>query len=56
MLIRIDHIEIGVKNVEEYVAFYKELGFREIMRTTHDTLSVEIQLPGTNQPIYEIHG
>jgi catechol 2,3-dioxygenase-like lactoylglutathione lyase family enzyme len=55
MLTRIDHIEFVVKDVEALVTFYKKLGFQEILRSTHHRLSVEIQLPGPNQPIYEIH-
>jgi catechol 2,3-dioxygenase-like lactoylglutathione lyase family enzyme len=55
MLTRIDHIEIVVKNVEEFVGFYKKLGFREVQRTTNHRVSVEMQLPGPNQPIFEIH-
>ena len=55
MLTRIDHIEFVVKDVEALVSFYKKLGFKEILRSTHHRLSVEIQLPGPNQPIYEIH-
>ena len=55
MLTRIDHIEIVVRNVEEVVSFYKQLGFQEVLRTTHHRLSVEMQLPGPNQPIYEFH-
>ena len=55
MLTRIDHIEMVVKNVEEFVNFYKQLGFEEILRTTHHHLSVEMKLPGPNQPVYEIH-
>ena len=55
MLTRIDHIELAVKDLEEVVSFYKKLGFQEILRTAHDGLAVEMQLPGQNQPIYEMH-
>ena len=55
MLTKIDHIDYAVKDVEAVVSFYKKLGFQEILRSTHHRLSVEMQLPGPNQPIYEIH-
>ena len=51
----IDHIEIIVRNVEEYVAFFEKLGFRVLTRTSHHGASAELQLPGDNQPIFEIH-
>lgn len=51
----IDHIEIIVRNVEEYVAFFEKLGFKVLTRTLHHGASAELQLPGDNQPIFEIH-
>lgn len=51
----IDHIEIIVRNVEEYVAFFEKLGFKVLTRTAHHGASAELQLPGDNQPIFEIH-
>ena len=51
----IDHIEIIVRNVEEYVAFFEKLGFKVLTRTSHHGASAELQLPGDNQPIFEIH-
>ena len=55
MVTKIDHIEIIVQHFEEYVAMFRALGFRELTRTTHHGNSVELQLPGENQPIFEIH-
>ena len=55
MLKRIDHIELAVKGLEQTIAFYKRMGFREIMRTEHDGLAVELQLPGPDQPVFEMH-
>jgi catechol 2,3-dioxygenase-like lactoylglutathione lyase family enzyme len=52
---RIDHIEIVVQRFEEYVALFQALGFKELTRTKHHGDSVEFQLPGDNQPIFEIH-
>ena len=55
MLLGIDHIEIIVRDVEEYVDFYQKLGFRVLTRTSHHGGSAELQLPGDNQPVIEIH-
>ncbi len=55
MVTRVDHIEIVVHRFEEYVALFRALGFRELTRTKHHGDSVEFQLPGDNQPIFEIH-
>ena len=55
MLVGIDHIEIIVRDVEEYVDFYQKLGFRVLTRTSHHGGSAELQLPGDNQPVIEIH-
>ena len=55
MLLGIDHIEIIVRDVDESVDFYQKLGFVVLMRTTHHGGSAELQLPGDNQPVIEIH-
>ena len=51
----IDHIELIVRDVDEFVAFFGALGFRLLTRTSHHGASVEMQLPGDHQPIFEIH-
>lgn len=51
----VDHIELIVRNVDEYVDFFQKLGFELRMRTAHHGGSAELQLPGPNQPIFEIH-
>ena len=51
----IDHIEIIVKDVEEYITFFQRMGFKLLTRTSHHGSSAELQLPGDNQPIFEIH-
>ena len=51
----IDHIELIVRDVDEFVAFFEAMGFKVLTRTTHHVSSVEMQLPGENQPIFEIH-
>jgi catechol 2,3-dioxygenase-like lactoylglutathione lyase family enzyme len=55
MITQIDHIEIIVKDVDAYVEFYQKLGFKLLTRTDHHGGSAELQLPGENQPILEIH-
>jgi catechol 2,3-dioxygenase-like lactoylglutathione lyase family enzyme len=55
MVTRVDHIELIVQHFEEHVALFRALGFKELTRTKHHGDSVEFQLPGENQPIFEIH-
>ena len=55
MITQIDHIEIIVNDVKEYVEFYQKLGFKLLQWTDHHGGSAELQLPGPNQPIFEIH-
>ena len=51
----IDHIELIVRDVEPYVEFYGKLGFQLLTQTDHHGGSVELQLPGDDQPVLEIH-
>ncbi len=55
MITQIDHIEIIVKDVKTYVDYYQKLGFKLLTWTDHHGGSAELQLPGPNQPIFEIH-
>ena len=55
MIRGIDHIEIIVRDVDEYVGFLEKMGFKVLTRTSHHGSSAELQLPGENQPIFEIH-
>lgn len=52
---RVDHIELIVHHFDEYVALFRALGFEQRLRTKHHGDSIEFQLPGENQPIFEIH-
>ena len=52
---RVDHIELIVNRFDEYVALFRALGFQERLRTKHHGDSIEFQLPGDNQPVFEIH-
>ena len=55
MITQIDHIEIIVRDVTAHVEFYQKLGFKLLTWTDHHGGSAELQLPGPNQPILEIH-
>ena len=55
MITGIDHIEIIVRDLDEFVAFYEKLGFKVVRWTDHHGKSVEMQVPGDNQPVFEIH-
>ena len=55
MLLGIDHIELIVRDVDEYVEFYRKLGFELLQRTSHHGESAELKLPGENQTVIEIH-
>lgn len=55
MIRGIDHIELIVRDIEASVAFFQKLGFQLLTRTSHHGESAELQLPGPNQPIFEIH-
>ena len=55
MLRGIDHIELIVRDVEEFITFFERMGFKVLTRTSHHGSSAELQLPGDNQPIFEIH-
>lgn len=55
MIKGIDHIELIVSDFNAYVAFMKTLGFEGVSHTAHHGQSVELKVPGDNQPIFEIH-
>jgi catechol 2,3-dioxygenase-like lactoylglutathione lyase family enzyme len=55
MVTRVDHIELVVHRFDEFISLFRALGFKELARTKHHGDSVEFQLPGENQPIFEIH-
>lgn len=55
MIVGIDHIEFIVRDVKAHVEFYQKLGFKLLRWTDHHEGSAELQLPGENQPIIEIH-
>jgi catechol 2,3-dioxygenase-like lactoylglutathione lyase family enzyme len=54
MIIGIDHIELIVRDVKEFVAFYEKMGFKLLSWTEHHGGSAEMQMPGMDI-IFEIH-
>jgi glyoxylase I family protein len=52
---QVDHIELVVNDLDGFIQLFDAMGFQELSRTTHHGLSVEFQLPGPNQPIFEMH-
>jgi catechol 2,3-dioxygenase-like lactoylglutathione lyase family enzyme len=54
MIVGIDHIELIVRDVDEFVAFYQKMGFKLMQWTKHHVRSAELQVPGTDI-ILEIH-
>lgn len=55
MIRGVDHIELIVRDFDEYIEFLKTLGMKVLTHTSHHGESAELQAPGENQPIFEIH-
>ncbi len=55
MITGIDHIELIVRDLEDYVRFFESLGFEHVRRTDHHGASVEMKPPGPDQPVFELH-
>ncbi len=55
MVTQVDHIELIVDDIEGYARLFQIMGFKLLSRTTHHGVSVELQIPGPNQPIFELH-
>ena len=52
----VDHIDIGVKDLDASVGFFETMGFEVIRRTEQDGGAVELQHPGDEEhPILELH-
>lgn len=54
MLKRIDHIELRVENIEEAAQKMQEMGFLIHKRNPDHGPSIELVLPGPDQPVWEI--
>lgn len=55
MIRGVDHIELIVRNLDEYIGFLETLGLEMLTRTTHHGDSVEMGFPSQEFPIFEIH-
>ena len=55
MIRGIDHIELIVRDFDEYLEFLETLGMEVLTHTSHHWESAELRAPGENQPIFEIH-
>lgn len=55
MITGVDHIELVVRDVEQFVALFEKMGFEVILRTPHHGGSAEVKLPGDGQTIFELH-
>ncbi len=54
MVVSIDHIQLNVSDIDKFVELFQTLGFKVIARTSHHGGAAEVQLPGPNQPVFEI--
>jgi catechol 2,3-dioxygenase-like lactoylglutathione lyase family enzyme len=54
MLVKVDHIDLKVPDLEEAADFFKGIGMVEVRRTNPARRSVELALPGDNQVLFEI--
>jgi len=54
MIKGIDHIDLAVDDVDATAAFFVAFGCTEVRRSDHAGLSIELRLPGENQPIIEL--
>jgi len=55
MITGIDHIEIVVTDVDQYIQLFEKMGFEIVLQTPHHGGSAEVKLPGEGQTIFELH-
>ena len=55
MITGVDHIDLAVSDIKAFVVFFEKMGFKVIRETEHEGEAVELQHPGENQPILELH-
>ncbi len=51
----LDHIELIVNDLDGFIRMFEAVGYVETSRSDHHGLSVEFQIPGVDQPIFELH-
>lgn len=54
MLLRVDHVDIRVSNLEEAETFFSGLGLIVVRRLDAPRNSIEMALPGRDQVVFEI--
>ena len=54
MVLSIDHIQLNVSDVEKFVELFEKLGFQVVARPSHHGGAAEVQLPGPNQPVFDL--
>ena len=55
MIAGIDHIDMAVRDVDRSVELFQKMGFQVVDRNAHHAGTVEVALPGANQPIFDLH-
>ncbi len=55
MILRVDHIDVVVDDAALAGELFGKMGFREVRRTDHHGLSIEMRLPGEGQVTFEFH-
>ena len=55
MITGIDHIDMAVSDVDGCSKVFQKMGFEVVRHTHHHGGTAEIQLPGPNQPILDLH-
>ena len=56
MIKSVDHIDIGVIDIDTSVDFFLKMGFQVIRQTEHGGGAIELQCPGSDDnPILELH-
>lgn len=55
MLLRMDHVDVVVEDVEGARNFLERLGLQVVRRLDHHGVAYEMRLPGENQVTLEIH-
>jgi catechol 2,3-dioxygenase-like lactoylglutathione lyase family enzyme len=55
MVLSVDHIELIVTDLDKTIKLFEAMGFKLVTKTPHHGGSAEMQLPGTNQVIFELH-
>lgn len=55
MILRVDHLDLLVEDVNQVAELFGKLGFQEVRRTDHHGPSIEMRLPGEGQVTFEFH-